>query len=416
MIVNCYYKKIDAILHEYTPLQHRFQVAPTNGLLILYTTFFQVDLPLSYGVTLLHQSQGYESPTNQIQFLWEPLKEVGLYVKINCISTEFTPKKHGGEKGVPFRMMIETYSHPDNIRLHAAACQVKVFKLKGADRKHKQDREKIMKKTPVEQAKLQPSYECTVFSDVPLESLESPPSTVQSTHAAMLSPLYSSDHPNADSPENYSNPGNGNTTTGSSSQATTPPACTQTGGSFSAHFSPESVRRWLIRNRFGSTKTLWDFSGLDLMRLSKEELVEMCGLAEGIRLYNALHYKITFYITVINEYKTEIGPSSESNGSMNGPGVCSTSGTTLDQDTIFHPVCLSSPSIMEFTSVLSSLFISQCPQDSQTVERLLLSVCSPGNTTRIRVLLTEQLLSTLKDQTAFKALKKGAEIFLEIVE
>lgn len=68
--------------------------------------------------------------------------------------------------GVPFRMMIETYSHPDNVRLHAAAAQVKVFKLKGADRKHKQDREKILKKTPVEQAKLQPSYDCTVFGDV----------------------------------------------------------------------------------------------------------------------------------------------------------------------------------------------------------------------------------------------------------
>lgn len=62
--------------------------------------------------------------------------------------------------------MIETYSHPDNVRLHAAACQIKVFKLKGADRKHKQDREKIMKKPPAEQAKLQPSYECTVLSDV----------------------------------------------------------------------------------------------------------------------------------------------------------------------------------------------------------------------------------------------------------
>lgn len=101
---------------------------------------------------------------------------------------------------------------------------------------------------------------------------------------------------------------------------------------------------------------------------------------------------------------------------MNGPGVCSTSGTNLDHDTIFHPVCLSSPSIIELTSVLSSLFSSQCPQDSQPVERLLLSVCAPGNTTRIRVLLTEQLLSTLKDQTAFKALKKNGEIFLEIVE
>ena len=63
-------------------------------------------------------------------------------------------------------MMIETFSHPDNVRLHAGACQVKVFKLKGADRKHKQDREKIFKKTPGEQAKLQPSYDCTVLSDV----------------------------------------------------------------------------------------------------------------------------------------------------------------------------------------------------------------------------------------------------------
>lgn len=115
--------------------------------------------------------------------------------------------------------------------------------------------------------------------------------------------------------------------------------------------------------------------------------------------------------------KHDSGPSSaESNTSINGPGVCSTSGTTLDHDTLFHPVCLSSPSIMELTSALGSLFSNQCPQDSQPVERVLLSVCAPGNTTRIRVLLTEQLLSTLKDQTAFKGLKKGGEIFLEIVE
>lgn len=67
--------------------------------------------------------------TNAISFLWEPLKEVGLYVKVNCISTEFTPKKHGGEKGVPFRLMIETYSHPDGVRLHAAASQVSYISI-----------------------------------------------------------------------------------------------------------------------------------------------------------------------------------------------------------------------------------------------------------------------------------------------
>lgn len=98
--------------------------------------------------------------------LWENdyIKIFHFCQQVNCISTEFTPKKHGGEKGVPFRLMVETYA--ENTRLHAGVCQVKVFKLKGADRKHKQDREKILKKTPGEQAKLQPSYDCTVLSDV----------------------------------------------------------------------------------------------------------------------------------------------------------------------------------------------------------------------------------------------------------
>lgn len=93
-----------------------------------------------------------------------------FFFQVNCISTEFTPKKHGGEKGVPFRIQVETYlvgeQNTPPKRLHAAACQIKVFKLKGADRKHKQDREKIMKRPPVEQEKYQRSYECTVLNDV----------------------------------------------------------------------------------------------------------------------------------------------------------------------------------------------------------------------------------------------------------
>lgn len=71
---------------------------------------------------------------------------------------------------MPFRIQVETYptSEGNNVtkRLHAAACQIKVFKLKGADRKHKQDREKIMKRPLSEQEKYQPSYECTVLNDV----------------------------------------------------------------------------------------------------------------------------------------------------------------------------------------------------------------------------------------------------------
>lgn len=55
-----------------------------------------------------------------------------LDYQINCISTEFTPKKHGGEKGVPFRIQIDTYSYneeePPKL-LNCASCQIKVFKV-----------------------------------------------------------------------------------------------------------------------------------------------------------------------------------------------------------------------------------------------------------------------------------------------
>lgn len=79
---------------------------------------------------------------NTIEVFWDPMKEVGVYIKVNCISTEFTPKKHGGEKGVPFRIQVETFLDSSlndgsgagsngmdsaTMRpLHAAACQIKV--------------------------------------------------------------------------------------------------------------------------------------------------------------------------------------------------------------------------------------------------------------------------------------------------
>jgi hypothetical protein len=36
-------------------------------------------------------------------------RDTGVYIKVNCISTEFTPKKHGGEKGVPFRLQVSHF-------------------------------------------------------------------------------------------------------------------------------------------------------------------------------------------------------------------------------------------------------------------------------------------------------------------
>ncbi|KAG7312659.1 hypothetical protein JYU34_000983 [Plutella xylostella] len=121
----------------------------------------EVDVPLSYGVIKVQQP----ACLNALHVYWDPFKDVGVYIKVNCISTEFTAKKHGGEKGVPFRIQVETYLASDETcRLHAAACQIKVFKLKGADRKHKQDREKVMRRPRPELELYQPGCEATVLT------------------------------------------------------------------------------------------------------------------------------------------------------------------------------------------------------------------------------------------------------------
>ena len=46
----------------------------------------------------------------------------------------------------------------------------------GADRKHKQDREKVQKRSITEQEKFSPQYECTVLTDLSVDSIYIPPS------------------------------------------------------------------------------------------------------------------------------------------------------------------------------------------------------------------------------------------------
>lgn len=56
--------------------------------------------------------------------------------------------------------------------------------------------------------------------------------------------------------------------------------------------TPMILGQWLQMHRLAQyTTTFAQFSGADLFRMSKEDLVQICGLADGIRLYNTLHSK-----------------------------------------------------------------------------------------------------------------------------
>ena len=87
------------------------------------------DIPLSYGLLNLKiESQNI----NSFELNWDSRIETRIFVKLNLISTEFTDSKHGGVKGVPFRIQVETYAHFDNGNsqlVHCSSCQVKVFKV-----------------------------------------------------------------------------------------------------------------------------------------------------------------------------------------------------------------------------------------------------------------------------------------------
>ncbi|KAH8272898.1 hypothetical protein KR018_008412 [Drosophila ironensis] len=342
----------------------------------------EVDVPLSYG--LCHVSQPLSSNSlNTVEIFWDPLKEVGVYIKVNCISTEFTPKKHGGEKGVPFRLQIETYientnstntsalnnatnggnsngntggstgpaspEQPSNGNgtangggnkqqaVHAAACQIKVFKLKGADRKHKQDREKIQKRPQSEQDKFQPSYECTIMNDISLDLV------MAATTTGCYSPEYMKLWPNspvhipkydgmlpfaanAASPAtSSSSPIAINSVTSTNSPTLKLMDATNMvspqhvpadmddfvganvlsqaqrqlilcfplqNQNIMPDSTPSQVTQWLTHHRLTAyLSTFAQFSGSDIMRMSKEDLIQICGLADGIRMYNILRAK-----------------------------------------------------------------------------------------------------------------------------
>lgn len=56
--------------------------------------------------------------------------------------------------------------------------------------------------------------------------------------------------------------------------------------------SPTHLLLWLNHHRLGQhAATFAHFSGADLLRMSKEDIIQICGVADGIRMYNTIHSK-----------------------------------------------------------------------------------------------------------------------------
>ncbi|XP_050076141.1 uncharacterized protein LOC126563538 [Anopheles maculipalpis] len=489
-----------------------------------------VDIPLSYGLMQVQPTSS--NLLNTIEVFWDPMKEVGVYVKVNCISTEFTPKKHGGEKGVPFRIQVETYidtnglhngtgngvagmDDKDGIRpFHAAACQIKVFKLKGADRKHKQDREKILKRPVAEQEKYQRSCDCTILTDITTDSVITPlggsfspdhikrnvspllggptsPGQLNKFENMMSSVLCNGG--NVVSPG--ANPTTTSTTTAAAAMVVAAAAAAAAAGvqnnpigisnvsstnglckasplgvdqpmvlspqqpselddyvpSITKETSPGTLAQWLAVHRLSAyAKTFAQFSGSDLLRMSKDDLCKICGLADGIRMFNILHSKaITPRLTIYVSFQTNIYHAiylhsntipelvqnlSKIPGFLEAINALNTPNTTTSDAGLWSGTFGGPRSLNPGPSNGSSNGAhGKLPTNGGTNSAVQLSVPSPSSPISsscgiaklqlllkgpngIQVLLTEDVLNNIKDETLFQLeLKPNGNILMKAV-
>ncbi|KAM7407900.1 hypothetical protein PAMA_003588 [Pampus argenteus] len=236
-----------------------------------------IDIPLSVGIL---EPRSHPLHLNTIEFVWDPVKNASVFIQVNCISTEFTPRKHGGEKGVPFRIQVDSFTtneHGEYTELvHSSSCQVKVFKPKGADRKLKTDREKIDKKSLQDKEKYQQSHETTLLTEC------SPwPDALNLTGPGSSS--------NTPSPVYHSSPTSCQFTDDNCSPNQQGELLMTCSDHLLPSSSPQDTQQWLHRHRFSPFSKLFSsFSGADLLRMSREDLIQICGPADGIRLFNTM--------------------------------------------------------------------------------------------------------------------------------
>uniref|UniRef100_A0A8C8LN51 Grh/CP2 DB domain-containing protein n=1 Tax=Oncorhynchus tshawytscha TaxID=74940 RepID=A0A8C8LN51_ONCTS len=219
---------------------------------------------------------------------------------------------------------------------------------KGADRKQKTDREKMEKRAPQEKEKYQPSYETTILTEC------SPWPEVTYVNNSP-SPGFNSSH--------------------NSFPVNLLPAAT-----------PQDAQQWLHRNRFSPFCRLFtNFSGADLLKLTREDVIQICGPADGIRLFNALKGRVvrprlTVYVCQESQQAREQQQKHE-----NGDAASSTF-------FVYHAIYLEDLTAVELTEKIAQLFNISPRQISQIFKQ---------GPTGIHVLVSDEMIQNFQDEVCF---------------
>ncbi|CAG5100282.1 Oidioi.mRNA.OKI2018_I69.XSR.g16930.t1.cds [Oikopleura dioica] len=342
--------------------------------------FIEIDKELSTEISCVSNKK---EELNCSELVWASSKDAVVFIKINCISTEFTQKKHGGEKGAPFRLQLDAFKEDPSVMqfnssqcIQASSCQIRVFKPRGADRKQKSDHQRVSKEMADESCKGKyiPCYERTRLQPtqpweprLPLTpSLKSSPSQnlgfreTQSDDTMILDQNQSVDQSVF--------AGVGNITHSS---------------------SVGFVQAWLKRRNFHAfTQKFANFSGSDLLSLSREDMLQIglappqIHVAEVIRLHNAI-----------------MNPA-------NGPEKSVTCFyiRTVDED-LHYPVFLKAPTVQNLTECLAMVTQVDPAQINRVINRRKSASQSNND---IKVIVTDEMVATFQNETSFTVLLVGS--------
>ncbi|XP_043544833.1 upstream-binding protein 1-like isoform X4 [Chiloscyllium punctatum] len=286
-----------------------------------------LDIPMSVGII---DPRTNPAQLNTIEFLWDPAKRTSAFIQ-----------------------------------------------PKGADRKQKTDREKMEKRTAQEKEKYQPSYETTILTECspwPDNAyVNNSPSTTPAFTSGQVS-TYSVPDSNSSSPNHQ-----GEGTPQYVVEQLCPAATIQ------------EAQQWLHKNRFSTYARLFsNFSGSDLLKLTRDDLVQICGSADGIRLFNALKARsvrprLTIYVCQESQHGRSISQLTSSQDNENGEG---------DSRAIYvyHAIYLEELTTAELAKKIAAIFSISQNQINQVYRQ---------GPTGIHVLVSDQMVHNLQDESCF---------------
>lgn len=271
------------------------------------SSLFDIDMSLTYGVLSIVRSQ--QIP-NAVEIVWDAAATTtSLFVRFKCTSTDFAQKRHGGEKGIPLRVQIDTYQEDelDGIKhLHACCCKIQLFRSKGAQRKNKADKMRIDKLNYDQRRRYQNTVDCTVLQSCPFSSLYSlnllslsyPPddlSDVQ-THSNSSAEDTTGERKIEDDTQKKS------TSSRSFLSSSLPDIKSlfsdwqktpvEPANTITIRSSADDVLHWLTANNFSCVLSRFQhYAGIDLLRLTVGDMRRICHDDDSIsiRLFNQLH-------------------------------------------------------------------------------------------------------------------------------